>query len=169
MQGNLKLNIKVNPGYLASEVMRKGVYDVYTDALLDAAAEFQANSPVGSTRALKESWDVQNSPKKEAVTFTVKSNIINTSDRAVNRIAGRPPGTPPPVEPLVDWVMAKGLASEAKKARGIAFAIRNKIAKQGTERYKDGDNWVGIDHKGDRISGGRLEQIEQDIAQKLKY
>ena len=166
MKTDLKLKVKVNPGYLASEVMRKGVYDAYTDALLDAADEFQKGSPVGATKQLKSSWQVQNSPRQVAFGFEVTSNIINTSEAARNRIAGRPPGTPPPVQPLVDWVEAKGIAV-GSSARSIAFAIRAKIAREGTERYKAGNNWVGINNKGDRIPGGRLEQIEREIADKI--
>ncbi len=37
----------------------------------------------------------------------------------------------PPIQSLVDWVVAKGIASE-KDARGIAYAIAHTIAKRGT-------------------------------------
>ena len=60
IDGNLKLKINVNPGYLARKVMKSGLYDAYTDALLDLAQEFQENSPIGATRQLVEGWDVQN-------------------------------------------------------------------------------------------------------------
>ncbi len=168
INGSLKLKINVNPGYLADRVMKSGLYDAYTDALLDLAQEFQENSPIGATRQLKEGWDVQNSPKRVAWGFEVKSNIINTSEAARNRIGGRPPGAPPPVAPLQDWVIAKGIATNPKKARGIAFAIRRKIMNEGTERFKAKVNWVGIDNRGKRIPGGRLERAEKEIADKLK-
>ncbi|MEN9566226.1 MAG: hypothetical protein RLZZ69_1422 [Cyanobacteriota bacterium] len=167
MSANLKFNIKVNPGYLADQVVKSGLYERYSDALLDIAEEFQVNSPVGATRQLKSSWDVQNSPKAVAWGFEVRSNIINTSDRALNRIAGRPSGTPPPVEPLINWVKAKGIESDTKKAKGVAFAIAKKIAKKGTDRHVAKKNWVGIDDKGNRISGGRLEELEEALAAKL--
>ncbi len=168
IKGNLKLKVNVNPGYLSERLLKSKIYDTYTDALLDLAQEFQENSPVGATRQLIEGWDVQNTPRKVAFGFEVKSNIINTSDRAVNRIAGRPPGAPPPVTPLQEWVIAKGIETNPKKARGVAFAIRRKIMNEGTERYKARANWVGIDNKGKRIPGGRLEQAEKEIAAKLK-
>ena len=168
IKGNLKLKVNVNPGYLSERLLKSKIYDTYTDALLDLAQEFQENSPVGATRELIEGWDVQNTPRKVAFGFEVKSNIINTSDRAVNRIGGRAPGAPPPVQPLQDWVIAKGIATNPKKARGIAFAIRRKIMNEGTERYKAKENWVGINEKGKRIPKGRLEQAEKEIALKLK-
>jgi hypothetical protein len=167
MKGDLKLNIKVNPGYLAEQVLKSGVYEVYTDCLLDLAAEFQENSPIGATRELIQGWDVQSSPKKVAYGFEVRSNITNSSSAAVNRIAGRAPGTPPPVQPLVDWTIKKGLATNPKKALGIAFAIRNKIAKRGTDRYIAKDNWVGINPDGSQIPGGRLEEAEKAIQRRL--
>lgn len=167
LKGSLKLNIKANPGYLADAILKSKVYDTYTDALLDAAQEFQENSPVGSTGDLKAGWSVQNSPKKLAFGFEIRSNITNNSSAAINRIAGRAPGSPPPVQPLVDWTIAKGLATNPKKALGIAFAIRNKIAKKGTDRYINKDNWVGINPDGSRIPGGRLDMLESAIRLRL--
>ena len=168
IKGNLKLKVNVNPGYLSDRLLKSKVYDAYTDALLNLTQEFQENSPVGATRQLKESWDVQNTPKRVAWGFEIKSNIVNTSEAARNRIGGRAPGAPPPVQPLQDWVIAKGIERNPKKARGVAFAIRRKIMNEGTERYKKRENWVGIDNKGKRIPGGRLEQAEKEIAAKLK-
>ncbi len=166
MESVLKLKVKANPGYIASEVMKRKLYDVYIDALLDAADEFQQNSPVGATGELKSSWDVTR-PKKQAVTFQIDASITNTSERAGNRIAGRAPGAAPPIEPLQDWVIAKGIATEPKRARAISFAIARKIAREGTQRHKAGDNWVGIRSDGTRIDNGRLEQIEKAIADKI--
>lgn len=39
----------------------------------------------------------------------------------------------PPIEPLAEWAMRKGIASTESEARGIAFAIASKIAKEGTK------------------------------------
>ncbi len=167
IKGDLRLKVNVNPGYIADRILKSKVYDTYTDCLLELAQEFQENSPVGASGQLKASWDVQNTPKRVAWGFEVKSNIVNTSERAINRIGGRAPGAPPPVTPLQEWVIAKGIESNPKKARGIAFAIRRKIMNEGTERYKKRENWVGIDNKGKRIPGGRLEQAEKEIAARL--
>lgn len=40
---------------------------------------------------------------------------------------GRLPGTMPPVDQLVPWVLRKGLASNEKEARSIAWAIAKDI------------------------------------------
>ena len=45
---------------------------------------------------------------------------------------GRGPGKRPPVAPLLEWVRFKGIEKDSKKALGIAFAIANKIAREGT-------------------------------------
>jgi len=52
-------------------------------------------------------------------------------------VNGRASGTPPPVQPLVRWVGFK-LGLSGTEALGAAFAIRNKIAQEGTEIYKQG-------------------------------
>jgi hypothetical protein len=52
-------------------------------------------------------------------------------------VNGRAAGTPPPVEPLIRWVGFK-LGKSGDEARGIAYAIRNKIAREGTEIKKQG-------------------------------
>lgn len=38
----------------------------------------------------------------------------------------------PPIQPLIDWVVAK-LGYHDKEAKGVAFAIRNKIGTRGTD------------------------------------
>lgn len=174
IKGNLKLKIVINEGAIASQVMRQSLYDTYVDGLLDIANEFQQNSPVGASSKLKSEWNVTR-PKKEAVTFNIKASITNNSTAAGNRIAGRGPGALPPIGNLSDpesgllpWVVSKGLATNRAKALGIAFAIRNKIAKEGTERYKRRNNWVGIRSDGSRIPGGRIEQAEKELAARIK-
>lgn len=174
IQGNLKLNIRVNPGYIDNQIAKSGFYDAFTDELLDLAQEFQENSPIGATEQLISGWDVQSTPRKIPYGFEVRSNITNNSDRAENRIAGREPGGMPPIGNLenpesgiLPWVVAKGIETNPKKARSVAYAIAMSIKERGTQRYRDQDNWVGIDHHGKRIPGGRLEQAELAIADKL--
>ena len=41
---------------------------------------------------------------------------------------GRGPGKRPPTKPIFEWVLAKGIESDEKKAKGIAYAIARKIA-----------------------------------------
>lgn len=45
-------------------------------------------------------------------------------------VYGRKPGQPPPVDPLKQWAASKGLNT------GIAYAIANKISKEGTTIWK---------------------------------
>ncbi len=44
---------------------------------------------------------------------------------------GRLPGTMPPVDPLIAWVLRKGLAKNEKEARQIAWAIAKDIKANG--------------------------------------
>lgn len=50
---------------------------------------------------------------------------------------GRKPGKRPPIAPLQRWVQAK-LHLSGNEAKGVAFAIANKIAKEGTSWYQKG-------------------------------
>lgn len=50
---------------------------------------------------------------------------------------GREPGKRPPIEPLKRWAMAK-FGYDEKRALGVAFAVANKIAKEGTSWYQKG-------------------------------
>ena len=145
--------------------MKRGIYDAFVDELLDVADELQQGSPVGATRELIEGWDVQY-PRKESVTFNINAKIINKSDRAINRIAGRPPGLPPPIAPLTDWVQVK-IEPDRRRARGIAFAISKAIAARGTQRWRDQDNWAGLTLEGKYIPDGLLDQAQKRIARKL--
>lgn len=45
---------------------------------------------------------------------------------------GRGPGKRPPVDPLIRWVKAKGLATDDKQAVSIASRIARTIAREGT-------------------------------------
>lgn len=50
---------------------------------------------------------------------------------------GRKPGKRPPIAPLERWAQAK-LGLSGQQAKSAAFAIANKIAKEGTDYYKQG-------------------------------
>lgn len=58
-------------------------------------------------------------------------------------VQGRAPGNRPPISPLEDWVKAKfGLSG--KQATSTAFAVANKIAKEGTTWYPDGSDLLEV-------------------------
>lgn len=46
---------------------------------------------------------------------------------------GRLPGHMPPVEPIVQWVLRKGIAKDEKEARQIAWAIATDIRTHGQD------------------------------------
>lgn len=58
-------------------------------------------------------------------------------------VNGRAPGKRPPIQPLVQWVGYKfGLSGQ--EATGAAFAIANKIAKEGTDYYPNGTDLLEV-------------------------
>ena len=165
VDGNIKLDISIDSQVLAQEAMQSGkIKETFTDALLDVADELQQESYRGATLDLAGSWDVevdQSSP------FTLQGEITNTSKRAINRVAGRKPGRMPPIQPLTDWVIAKGIATDRRRAKAISFAIARKIQREGTDRHKSGDNFLDLNPDGTFKPSGRIEEIAKAIAEKL--
>jgi hypothetical protein len=48
---------------------------------------------------------------------------------------GRGPGKMPPIDPLVSWIKKKGIVTDDKEAKGMAFAIAKTISRKGTINY----------------------------------
>ena len=65
------------------------------------------------------------------------NGIINGRQYTEQLVWGRRPGARPPIAPLERWAQIK-LGLSGRDALGAAFAIANKIAKEGTEIYKEG-------------------------------
>lgn len=63
--------------------------------------------------------------------------VISGRKYSEQLVWGRKPGRRPPISPLVRWAEAK-LGLSGQHAVSAAFAISNKIAKEGTEIYKEG-------------------------------
>lgn len=58
-------------------------------------------------------------------------------------VNGRKPGTAPPVSALLPWVTAK-FGIGGNEAKGIAFAVANKIKAEGTNYYPEGTDLLEI-------------------------
>ena len=169
MQGKIELNITIDPDSLALEVMRQGVYDTFTDALLDETDKLQQESYRGATLDLAASWDVS---VEQPSSHRINGSITNDAKAAGNRIAGRGSGKMPYIgnggrEGLLPWVIAKGIETDPKRARGRAIAIGISIARRGTERHRTKDNFLGLNPDGTFKPNDRIEQIENAIASKL--
>ena len=52
-------------------------------------------------------------------------------DYLIYQDTGRKPGSMPPIDALLKWVQQKGIESDPKKAKGIAFAIAKNMKKIG--------------------------------------
>lgn len=63
--------------------------------------------------------------------------IINGRKYTEQLVWGRRPGNRPPISALERWAQVK-LGLSGTEAKSAAFAIANKIAKEGTEIYKEG-------------------------------
>lgn len=155
----LRLKTSVNPGRLGDEMARQ-VRAIVVDEMLAAADELQRKSPVGATGALQSGWDVME-PRRSPVSFEISGSITNTAPQALNRITGRGPGAVPPLAPIRSWAAAKGLPPTA------AWAIAKKISRSGTERWRDRENFAGIDSRGRVGPDSPIRAAEARIKQRV--
>jgi hypothetical protein len=165
INGNLRLKISTNPGYIADLVFRGGVQKIFEDELLETAAQLERESPVGATGQLKSSWRVT-IPRREPTGFAIAGSIYNDAPNAINRIAGRSPGLFPPIQPIFEWTLFK-IESDPKQARRIAFLIARGIAQKGTQRWRKQENIAGIDRQGRLREDSPIRKAEERIARRI--
>lgn len=124
---------------IVDPVIRRQVIAAMDTALLELADFLQQNSPRGVSpvrESLKGSWNVI--PARKVRNFPwYKGEVVNTSSNAINRLAGRGPGKFPPFgkgTPLAKWADAKDIPP---------FLVARKIAREGTERWKESSGRPG--------------------------
>ena len=105
-------------------------------------AELSADSPKASG-LLAKSWDFVNDSKLDGQGrgLRLAIRLFNTAPQSYFRIVGRKGGTMPPLRAIRSWCKRKGISDKA------AYAIARKIAKQGTKRYRTGENVLDINPK----------------------
>lgn len=87
---------------------------------------------------------------------------------------GRRPGKKPPITPLVQWVGNK-FGLYGREAVSAAYAISNKIAKEGTEYYPDGTDLLRVLQSEEvqqfiikKIGDYLIEQTRLEILERIK-
>jgi len=104
-----------------------------------------------------------------------KKGIIKGNKYTEQLVFGRKNGKMPPIAPLERWVNAK-FGIGGSQAKGIAFAVAKKIAKEGTEYYKQGgtdllevlDSKEVTDLVWKKISSLITPQIEENLIRNLQ-
>lgn len=71
---------------------------------------------------------------------------------------GRKPGKFPPKQPIIDWIKARGLATDIS-INSLAFLIQRKIARKGTAIFEQG----GSDLVSGIINEGLVENIREAL------
>lgn len=89
-------------------------------------------------------FDVSKSSGGFELSFSSNNIIV---DKALNN--GTKAGRYVPISALMEWIEAKGIASGDKEVKSIAFAIRQKIFKEGTptknsQKSFNKKNWIDI-------------------------
>lgn len=99
---------------------------------------------------------------------------IKGKDYTYYLVNGRSGGNKPPITPLISWVQQK-LGKSGREGIGIAYAVQNKIAKEGTDYYPNGTDLLEVLQSkevtqyiytriGQNISG----QLQSEIKRRLK-
>jgi hypothetical protein len=144
LKAQFQIRVKVNQKILGTQLANSPIKEAYINSLLDVAGELQSNTPIGATGQLKAGWDVDFQEVLIGSSIQFVAKIVNRAEYAQYGIIGRGPGKLPPMQPIVDWVTAKGSSNPAKDA----WRVRVKIAREGTFRWKRNNNWVGLNRDG---------------------
>lgn len=89
------------------------------------------------------------SAKIEGQKITIEGYV-----RLLFLVDGRAPGKKPPLEPILNWVEVK-LNVPPEEAKGVAFAIMEKISREGTDIFTD------------KAKGLQIELIINDLYNQL--
>ena len=83
---------------------------------------------------------------------------------------GRGPGNPPPFKPILEWAMRK-TGQNANDSWGLAVYVRDKIAKLGTEIFRNNNEGLQISKKivtlRKELRGALLESTIVTVKQRL--
>lgn len=99
----------------------------------------------------------------EVIELSLKKYTIDASNYSEQLIRGRKPGSMPPVAAIEAWMKTKGIRAVEKKMtdRQLAFAIANKIKREGTRYFKQG----GTDLIDSVITDERINAILRRISE----
>lgn len=165
MVAEIEITIDSSLNQIASIIGQKSI-EVLNDFIVDLADELQQESYRGATLDLAGSWDVIPASFNTSAPLTFQASVVNTEPTARFRVAGRRPGRQPPIDPLTDWVVVKGIAGTGN-ARSIAFAIARKIAAVGTDRFISGNNFLGLNQDGSLQSNSIVFKRSEELANTL--
>jgi hypothetical protein len=171
-KADLRLKVTTNPGLIKSDILKRELYDIFIDLLLDLASELESGSYVGASKrkgkpSLAEGWDII-APKKSTIGFEIGASIVNRTPAALYRVVGRGEGKFPPLEPLREWVEVKLGESDPQRIRAIAFLIGRKIANQGTNRFNQKRNYIGLNIDGTLTQDSIVREYQRLIEDTLK-
>ena len=94
-------------------------------------AQIRATGSVASGSLLNSvDFEIKTDPEGGFSVGLLENSYITNLDE------GRKRGKYAPIKPLAEWVKAKGLASSSKEVNSIAWAINNKIKKEGIKPRK---------------------------------
>lgn len=131
--------------------------------------------------SLESGWDIEElAVMKNVQGYTAYTAIINTTPNSLERLIGQPPAHKSKIvqsrssaqeelENIAEWAKVK-LKIPEKQAQSVAYLIRRKIKRFGTERWRSQENYAGLVLKGNSVEynkSGLVYQIEENIIKRL--
>ena len=111
--------------------VRQDVAGIVNDNLAELADDLSDSSPRGvSAGAESLQGNFFLSPANLS-TGDFQATVFNPLPFSLERLAGRGPGTPPPVRRLEAWALSKGISP---------YAVAKKIGRVGTDRWQEGES-----------------------------
>jgi hypothetical protein len=128
--------IKLNPRQLGGAI--RSLAKSFDHAVIDA---LRKTARYGATAAIRVS--AKSSPRPRALGTFERSFLVtrlpdgaalsNTARHGIFVEVGRKPGKMPPIQAILDWLIAKKIGANPAKLRGLAFGIARKIGRVGTK------------------------------------
>ncbi|MBD2370957.1 MULTISPECIES: hypothetical protein [Leptolyngbya] len=140
------------------------IQDAIETRFIDAAATLQSDTPQDTGKAAG-AWDINTRLKGKDIELTIVNDAKTETGQPYGLLAleGRAPGKFPPygdTSHLARWAKVRGIPP---------FLVARKIAREGTERFKDGPHHFSQD--GQPVEDGAISTaiklVKQDI-QRIK-
>ena len=135
--------------------------EIVDDWLVELADELQRESYRGATLDLAAGWDIVSTRLDPANPLAFSAEVNNVEPTASYRVAGRGPGGFPNIENLRRWLAVKGIPQQ------LLYPIGNQIAAIGTERFRTGDNFMGLNQDGSLQPGSFIFERVDELVNRL--
>lgn len=150
---NIKINFKGMDGLEAE--LRKQFKQISDQELNNSLPKLADKSPVFKGD-LKRNWVQETKEDKKKI---IKAKIYNKIPNSLARVVGNAPGGNLTISKISDWARAKGIVNVA--------ALTKKINEEGTIRWREKENPLGLNRQGEPNQGSIFFSIRNRLIRRL--